>query len=335
MSAAPHANPEGPTDGSAPDPALHVVLGTGPVGCWVARTLVARGLPVRAVNRSGRRPDLLPAEVALERADVSDPAQATAAARDAAVLYVAVNPPYHRWHELFPALQDGALAAARAHGARYVSVENLYMYDSREPMVESTRIAPASKKGELRRRMAEGVMAAHAAGLVQATALRAADYYGPGVTESAWGERVFGPLVAGKRAQVTGVLDAPHSIAYIEDVGRALVELGTREEALGEAWIAPHAPARTQGELVAAAAAHVPGADARPSAMGPFMLRLGGLFIPAAREMVEMMDQFMRPFVADGSRFERTFGVEPTPLDVGLARTVAWYKTRSGGGASA
>jgi nucleoside-diphosphate-sugar epimerase len=48
-----------------------------------------------------------------------------------------------------------------------------------------------------------------------------------------------------------------------------------------------------------------------------------------------MMDQFMRPFVADGSAFERTFGVEPTPLDVGLARTVAWYRTRSGGGASA
>lgn len=315
----------------SPDAPLHVVLGTGPVGCWTARTLVARGLNVRAVNRSGRRPDLLPPEATLETADVSDASQSSAAARGATVVYGAVNPPYERWHELFPALQEGALAAARAHGARYVSVENLYMYDSSEPITEATRIAPTSKKGELRQRLAERVLAAHTAGLVQTTALRSADYYGPGVTGSAWGERVFGPLVAGKRAQVTGVLDAPHSIAYIEDVGLALVELGTRDEALGQAWIAPHAPARTQGELAAAAAAHVEGAPERASAMGPFMLRLGGLFIPAAREMVEMMDQFTRPFVADGSRFERTFGVEPTPLDVGLPRTVAWYRTRGAG----
>ena len=328
MSDPPGTKPVGTTEPTVAT-ALHVVLGTGPVGCWTARTLVARGSRVRAVNRSGRRPALLPEVVPLERADVSDEAQAIAATRGADVVYSVVNPPYHRWHELFPALQEGALAAARAHGARYVSVENLYMYDSSGPISETTRIAPASKKGELRRRLADQVQAAHAAGLVETTALRSGDYYGPGVTDSLWGERLFGPLVSGRRPQVVGVLDAPHALAYVEDVGRALVELGIRPEAPGQAWIAPHAPARTQGEMLAAAVALVPGASTRPSLMGPGMLRLGGLFVPAAREMVEMRDQFMRPFVVDGGRFERTFGVAATPLDVGLARTVAWYRARA------
>ena len=43
----------------------HVIFGTGPVGCWTARSLVDRGLPVRAVNRSGARAGLLPQEVEL------------------------------------------------------------------------------------------------------------------------------------------------------------------------------------------------------------------------------------------------------------------------------
>ena len=169
---------------------LHVIFGTGPVGCWTARSLVDRGLPVRAVNRSGARPGLLPEEVELVKADVADPARAVAAAEGAAVVYQALNPPYHQWQELFPALQAGALAAAKAAGARYVSIENLYLYDSSAVMTEDSRVAPASKKGELRRRMADEVAAAHRAGEVRATQLRSSDYYGPGVTGSALGDLV-------------------------------------------------------------------------------------------------------------------------------------------------
>ena len=58
------------------DPATHVIFGTGPVGCWIARALRAMDIPVRAVNRSGHCPDLLPADVEQVTADVSDPDQA-------------------------------------------------------------------------------------------------------------------------------------------------------------------------------------------------------------------------------------------------------------------
>ena len=51
---------------------LHVIFGTGPVGCWTARALCEPGIPVRAVNRSGRRPDLLPDGVQLGAADRCD-----------------------------------------------------------------------------------------------------------------------------------------------------------------------------------------------------------------------------------------------------------------------
>lgn len=310
---------------------LHVIFGTGPVGCWTARALAADGHAVRAVNRSGTRSALLPVEVEVVQADASDRAQAMGAAAGATAVYQALNPPYARWHELFPALQANALAAAEGAGAKFVSVENLYMYDSSAPMHEESRVAPASKKGALRREMADAVMAAHARGAVRATALRSADYYGPGVVGSALGERVFGNLVAGKKAQVSGSTTLPHSVAYIEDVGRAAAILGTDDTALGQVWFAPHAPAQTQGELVAAAAA-ILGAAPGVSTISPLMMRLVGLFVPEVRPVVEMMYQYTRPFVVESTRMERTFGLAATPLAVGMERTVAWYRERAPSG---
>jgi nucleoside-diphosphate-sugar epimerase len=307
----------------------HVIFGTGPVGCWTARALVDRGLSVRAVNRSGRRPALLPAEVEMIAADASDAQQAASAAAGAGVVYQAMNPPYDKWPELFPGLQAGALAAAEAAGARFVSIENLYMYDSSAVMTEDSPQKPASKKGELRRRMAAEVAAAHARGDVQAAQLRSADYYGPGVTESAVGDLVVGRLLAGKKAQVGGSATQPHSFAYIEDVGRAAAELGVRDEALGGVWFSPHAPALSQGEMVAGICREL-GREPAQSVISPTMMRLVGLFSPGAKETVEMLYEFTQPFVVDSSRIEREFGLIATPSDEGIRRTAAWWTSRGG-----
>jgi len=258
-------------------------------------------------------------------ADASVAAQAKAAAQGAAVVYQAMNPPYHQWHEFFPGLQAAALAAARSTGARYVSIENLYMYDSSKAMTEDSPIAPRSKKGELRAQMAEEVMAAQKQGDLRVTTLRSSDYFGPGVLGSALGEMVFGNLVKGKKAQLGGSAAVPHSFAYIEDVGRAAATLGTREDALGKVWIAPHAPPCTQGEMVEKACRVL---DTKPeiAVVSPLMMRLAGLFIPGARASVEMMYEFTEPFVVDSEGIQRAFGLEATPIDVAVRRTVEWYE---------
>lgn len=307
---------------------LHVIFGAGPVGCWIARTLREWEMPVRAVNRSGQRPPVMPEDVEMVAADLSDADQALKAAQGATALYQALNPPYHRWQEDFPILQANALAAARSEGARYISIENLYIYDAAKPIREDSLIRPRSKKGEVRARMAAEVMAMHQRGDIRATALRSSDYYGPGVVQSAMGERVFGNLVAGKKAQLMGEADQPHSWAYIEDVGRAAALLGTRDEALGRAWLAPHAPPVTQGEMVAQAAA-ILGVEPKMMTIPGWMMTLVGLFNPDARAAKEMLYQLNEPFVVETDRFQQTFGLAPTPIKAGLKRTLSWYKTRT------
>ncbi|MGB3135417.1 MAG: NAD-dependent epimerase/dehydratase family protein [Nodosilinea sp.] len=302
----------------------HVIFGTGPVGCWIASTLRSMDIPTRAINRTGQRPALMPADVEVAAANAASQTEAIAAAEGATVIYQALNPSYHRWQQEFPALQSAAIAAAKSTGARYVSIDNLYMYDSAQPITETSPIAPLSKKGKLRAQMAEAVMAAHHQGEIQAAVLRSSDYYGPGVTGSALGEMVFGNLVVGKKAQISGSATMPHSFAYIEDVGRAAAILGTRAEALGKVWIGPHAPATTQGEMVEVAC-QILGIQPQIAVISPMMMRLAGLFIPEARASVEMMYEFTQPFEVCSSYISEVFSLQPTLIQAGLERTVSWY----------
>lgn len=304
-----------------------MVLGTGPVGCWIARALCDMGHDVRAINRSGRRPALMPARVTVVACDAADHEALTVAADGASVIYQALNPPYHEWHRYFPALQSAALDAAFAARARYVSIDNLYMYDSSRIMTEDTRVAPRSKKGALRAKMADDLWAAHELGDVRVTVLRSSDYFGPGVTVSAMADMVFGHLAKKKTPQVLGSSTQPHSWAYIEDVGRAAAMLGTSEDALGHTWIAPHASPRTQAEMVEKACKAF-GQPVKMSVISPWMLRLAGLFDRGAREMIEMTYEFIEPFVVDSTRIQRTFALTPTPVDVAIERTAQWYRER-------
>jgi nucleoside-diphosphate-sugar epimerase len=305
---------------------LHVIFGTGPVGIWTARALVETGRAVRAINRTGKRPALMPAEVDVVAADASDPTQAAAAARGAAVVYQALNPPYDQWPALFPPLQRAVMDAARAAGARYVSIDNLYGYGpAAGTLTEATPQAPNSKKGRLRAGMTREVLAAHARGDLRVAILQSSDYYGPGVTMSQFGERTFGPMLAGRAADVAGSADLPHSYAYIEDVGRAAAVLGTRDEALGRIWFAPHAPAVTQRAMIEEACRQL-GVAPRVRVIGPLMMRMAGLFVPAARESVEMLYQFTAPWVVSSAAIETSFGLTPTPIAEGLKRTIEWWK---------
>ncbi len=186
--------------------------------------------------------------------------------------------------------------------------------------------ALTTRKGKVRAAMSEAALAAHQAGKVQVTMGRGSDFFGPWVLDSGFGDRVFYPALAGKGASFGGKLDLPHTATTIEDFGKALVILGEREEALGRAWHVPNdRPQITQrqfAELVFAETGH----PVKASGMGKTMMRIGGLFIPGARETVEMMYEFEKPFVVDSSQFERTFGVKATPIEEAIKATVAWYR---------
>lgn len=307
--------------------ALHVVLGAGQIGTLLAEALLARGHRVRQVRRG--RPG--PARPGLEwrSGDLSDPGFARAAAQGAAVLYHVANAPYDDWMRLLLPLTRGILAGAAASGARLVMLDNLYGYGRPTgPLREDSPVAPCSKKGELRARQSEEVLAAHARGHVRATIGRASDFFGPQVTlASAFGERNWKRLLAGRSAEVLGDPDQPHSYSYSHDVAAGLLTLGARDEALGRVWHLPVAPAEsTRALLDRVVAALGMGPAARISALPDWVLRGVGLVWPMAREIAEMTYQWRAPFVLDDTRFREAFGGRATPVDDAVAATVAWAR---------
>jgi nucleoside-diphosphate-sugar epimerase len=313
----------------ATDGELHVVFGTGPLGTAVMRELVRRGKRVRMVNRSGRADVTDGVEVV--GGDAYRPEVTREVCRAAAVVYQCAQPQYHEWPEKFPPLQDSILEGAAGAGARLVVAENLYMYGEVDgPIHEDLSYAARTRKGKTRAAMAEAVLAAHRSGRVRAAIGRGSDFFGPGALDSAMGDRAFLPALVGKPASLAGNIDLPHTYTFIEDFGKALVILGERDEALGQAWHVPNDETLTTRQFMTMAFEEI-GQPPKMSSMGKLMMRLGGLFIPAARETVEMMYEFEKPFVVDSTRFERTFGVRATPLRDAIRETVAWYRQNSNG----
>jgi nucleoside-diphosphate-sugar epimerase len=220
---------------------LHVVYGTGPVGTAVIAELLGQGKRVRVVTRSGARKHL-PTQVEMLRGDATDPADAKRACVGATHVYNCTNPvDYHRWPEQFPPLQNGVLAGAAANAAKLIVMENLYMYGPHGglPMAETMPMRGKGLRSTTRVQMTEALFAAHRAGIVRAASVRAADLFGPYVTESLVGARFFEPLLAGKAAQLFANLDIPHSVSYIGDVGRAKVAGGAECASGNTAGIRP------------------------------------------------------------------------------------------------
>ena len=312
------------------DPGTHVVLGTGPVGLAVGRELLARGVAgVRFVSRSGAIPDAALAadpRVEAHAVDVADAARAVAACRGAATVTFAAAPPYHRWPESFPALQDGAIRGAGAAGAVLVAVENLYGYGAAGTLAEDAPLAATGRKGRVRARMSEWLFAAHAAGRVRAVAGRASDLFGPGVRVSALGERVWPRLLAGRSVDWLGDPDLPHTFTYLPDFARALVRLGAEPDARGGAWHVPSPPARSVREVLTRAAT-LAGAPAPRLRRTPKpLLRAVGLFVPAAGETLETAYQFEAPFVMDASRHADAFDDRAASWDGALRATLEFWR---------
>src|SRR5712691_6988899 len=304
---------------------LQVVLGaTGGVGQALVQALAVQGAQVRAVNRSGRAS--VPASVEVMAADLTNRESTRAVCQEATIVYHCAGLPYDQWATYMPVMLDNVISAVSATGATLVFIDNPYMYaPTSQPLTEDSLQAPISRKGRLRKHLAETTLAAHAQGQIQATIGRTPDFYGPGVRTSAVGEQFFTAVVEGRRVPWLGKLDVPHALSFVEDVAHGLLVLGTHEQDLGQVWHLPTAQALT-GRQYIALASEAAGVQARPLAVPALLLRLLGLANAVLRESVELLYEFNGPLLFDGSKYSRAFGGTPTSHQEAMRQTVAWYR---------
>jgi nucleoside-diphosphate-sugar epimerase len=306
----------------------HIILGTGPLGQSVMRELALRGKPVKMVNFSGKRPADIPDSIEIVASDLYSPVNVRALAQGAAAVYLCAQPAYSQWPEKWPPLMKSIIEGMTATNTKLVLGDNLYCYGDThgQPIREDLPYQyNHTRKGKVRAEIAEMLMTAHQTGKLRAAIGRGSTFYGPAVLDSTTGERAIAPALEGKAASLIGNIDLPHTLTFINDFGRALVILGERDEALGQVWHVPNAATPSQREWMTMIFEEL-GKPPKMSGMGKIMMSIGGLFIPEAREMIEMMYEFDQPHVVDHSKFTRAFGDHSTPQREAVKQTVAWYK---------
>lgn len=306
-------------------PELHVVFGTGQVGSQLRDRLLARGLRVRTVRRSAegsRHPLHEPVS-----ADAYDPAAAMAAAQGATVVYQCTNAPYHQWPTHLPQLYRNIAGAARAAGARLVVLDNVYAVGANGTFDESTPERPCSKKGQIRKDLADELRAMHTRGELQVTFGRASDFFGPHVDQGMIQHtRAMAQLVAGQTVDVIGSIDHPHSWSYAPDVAEGLMHLGLHPELAGQTLHLPVLPPQTGRTMLELLAKEL-GVPLKLRFMPTWMVHVAGWFSPMMREFPEMQYQFSAPFVMDDARIRQALQLTPTPLAEQVAATAAWLRS--------
>ena len=301
----------------------HTVFGAGQVGTLLAKQLAEQGHAVRLVRR-GEAGEAIDG-VTWMRGDATDAQFADKACEGATVVYNCANPPdYARWEGVLEPLYRSVWRAAGRSGARLVQLDNLYMYGrpAQAPFDESTPMQPCSKKGELRRRLADELFDMHARGEVVATAGRASDFFGPDTPRAmVLRPDVYDRIRAGSTVYVFGDPDTPHSYSYTPDVARGLATLGANERAFGRVWHLPVSAQLSTREVIDRFAARC-GTTVKVRQVPRFALRILAAFWPLMEAISEMNYQWDIPYLVDDTAFRTTFDKDATPLDQAIGETL-------------
>lgn len=302
---------------------LVTIFGYGPTGQATAGRLRERGQAIRVAQR--KRPASLPAGVEFMSCDALDAQQVLRAMTGAKQAVITIGFEYagRVWKRAWPTAMANFIAAAEATGARIVHIDNMYMYGPQDaPLHEDMALTTYGQKPAARSQATRMWLKAAREARIRWAALRAPDFYGPGVDRSHIGETALGAMAKGKSALLLMQPDRPHAFAYVPDIARAAVSLlDAPDDAFNQVWHVPCAPTRTPRQLLQIGADAL-GQKLKLIAMPTIMLRALGVFSPFLRECVEMRFTWDRPYHVDATKFSRRFWPDATPFEVGIPLSV-------------
>ena len=301
-----------------------ILGGNGTIGSVLAKELTKYTNSIRLVSR---HPKKVNATDELFPADLSDPEQVEKAIAGSEVVYLLVGFEYTLkvWLDKWPKLMRATIDACIKHHAKLVFFDNVYLYDigAIPHMTEDSSINPPSKKGMVRRQIADMLMTAVKAGKLTGLIARSADFYGPSNDKSFLIEVVYKNIKKGKKPNWFIKADKKHSFTYTPDAAKATAILGNTADAYGQVWHLPTDKNSLTGkEMISLFTKEMNVAD-KVFVLPMWLLKLLGLFIPLMKEMPEMMYQYDRDYVFDSSKFQEYFNFSPTSYQQGVKETIA------------
>jgi nucleoside-diphosphate-sugar epimerase len=304
---------------------MQTILGAnGTIGSLLAKELNQYTKNIRLVSRNPKKvndtDELFPA-------DLSDVTHVDKAVAGSEVVYLMVGFDYKTkvWQEKWPKLMRATIDACIKHQAKLVFFDNVYMYDPKSipHMTEDAPLNPTSKKGMVRKEIAEMLMNEVRAGKLKGLIARSADFYGPKNEKSFLIEVVYKNYLKKKKANWFMDHSVKHSFTYTPDAAKATALLGNTDDAYNQVWHLPTDPNALTGKQMIELFAKEMKVEPKFSVMPMYMLKFAGIFIPLLREMPEMMYQYDRTYIFDSSKFDKRFSFKTTTYQEGVKAIVA------------
>lgn len=300
---------------------MHTILGAGgPTANALTKELLFNN-PNETVRLVSRRPlKTEGANVGWKKADLLHYPEVLDAIKGSTVIYMCAGLIYDKkiWQQQWPVIMQNLINAAKETQARLIFFDNVYMYGLvKGPMLETTPYNPVSIKGEVRARIATKLMDEVKAGNLQATIARAADFYGTDSKNSFLDMMVLDKYASKQSAQWIGDPKVLHNFTYIPDTGKAMYLLGQNPDSGNQIWHLPTAAPLTGKEFIELAA-NIYNLKPAYSVINKFMLQMVGLFKKVVAGTVEMYYQYDHDYHFNSSKFESTFGIQPTAYSDGI-----------------
>lgn len=307
---------------------MQTILGAnGTIGLLLAKELLKYTDKIRLVSRNPRKVNVTDE---LFPADLSIPAIVDHAIAGSEVVYLVVGFEYKLdvWQEKWPRLMRSTIDACIKHKARLVFFDNVYSYDINaiSHMTEESPYNPPSRKGAVRKQIAQMVIDEVKAGRLMAIIARSADFYGPANDKSMIIEMVYKNFSKGMRASWPVDASKRHSLTYTPDAARATAILGNTDDAYNTVWHLPTDHNTLTGRQYIELFSNEMRVANRYFVMPVWLFKLLGIFVPVLKEMPEMMYQYDRDYFFDSSKFEKRFGFIPTTYQEGVKNTVQFSK---------
>jgi nucleoside-diphosphate-sugar epimerase len=301
-------------------PCVLVLGANGRFGAVAVQAFAAAGWQVLAQARRAPATALPEGAVSLQ-VPMQYTARLARAAAGARVVVHALNPAYSRWQaEMLPLATQG-MAVAAALGARFMLPGNVYNFGATMPALlrEDTPQHPSTSKGSLRCSLEAELLArcsAAAAGdPLQATVIRAGDFFGAG--RGSWMDGVITKGLRQGKLVYPGPLDVPHAWAYLPDLAAAFVAAASRARApdfeslhfAGHTWTGQQLLDGLEAAALNLGCA--PAGGFRRGGLPWGVIALGGWVWPNWRGLSEMRYLWQQPHALDGQALQRAVGSLP------------------------
>ncbi len=307
---------------------MNTILGSrGAMGQAILRVLQSRNVNYRLVSRninketpSGVRANLLLAE------------EAHAAIKGSDFVYLCVGLPYNHkiWEQEWEVIMNNVINACIKYDAKLIFLDNIYMYADplAVPFDENSIQKPRSKKGKVRKTVADLFIEACNKRGLKGLIARSADFYGIGATNSVFYMTFLERILSGKNPQLLSSGNVKHTFAHVDDNARAMVELASCESCYRQVWHLPVGSPITMEEILRMVNA-ILNTKHRSIVMPRFMKQVLPHFMPSLREPLEMQYQFEQEYVMSFDKFKKQFpNFRTTPYEKGIKETVDYFSAR-------